>query len=95
MGPRHRPWGFSRVMTGRIIRDGMPGQSERQTQGADHDAAGRKRLPACGAKRRLISRRAWAAHAAAAARRRRGDRIAGWMRQAGSTMLVVHGVLVA
>jgi hypothetical protein len=40
------------VMTGRIIRAGMPGQSERQTQGADHDAAGRKRLPACGAKNR-------------------------------------------
>jgi hypothetical protein len=30
----------------------MPGQSERQTQGADQDAAARKRLPACGAKNR-------------------------------------------
>jgi hypothetical protein len=30
----------------------MPGQSERQTQGADHDAAARNRLPTCGAKNR-------------------------------------------
>jgi hypothetical protein len=40
------------VMTGRIIRAGMPGQSEDQTQGADQDTAARKRLPACGAKNR-------------------------------------------
>jgi hypothetical protein len=36
----------------RIIRAGMPGQSEGQTQGADPDAAGRKKMPTCGAKNR-------------------------------------------
>jgi hypothetical protein len=46
------PWGLSHVMTGRIIRAGMAGQSEDQTQGADQDTAARKRLPACGAKNR-------------------------------------------
>jgi hypothetical protein len=36
----------------RIIRAGMPRQSEDQTQGADQETAARKRLPACGAKNR-------------------------------------------